>query len=161
MICHQCGKEHSIDEMELSFRRPDDAANLTPEERERLVKENDDLCIIAGKRFFIRSVLPLIVETRERAYNIGLWVEVEKSAYDRINELWVDPEQNKEPPFEALIGNSIPTLPETIGMPAMLQLTGPTSRPEVFISTSAHPLFIEQTEGITEHRAHEYSSLFS
>ncbi len=161
MICHQCGKEHSIDEMELSFRRPDDAANLTPEERERTVKENNDLCIISGKRFFIRGVLPLTIEARERAYNIGLWVEVEQSAYDRVNELWIDPEQNKEPPFAALIGNSIPTLPETIGVSVKLQLTGPTSRPEVFVSASSHPLYIEQTEGITEHRAHEYSSLFA
>lgn len=161
MICHQCGKEHSIDEMELSFRRPDDVVNLTTEERERMLKENNDLCNIAGKRFFIRALLPLMVEARDRAYNVGLWVEVEQSAYERVNELWVNPEQNMEPPFDALIGNSIPTLPETLGMSVKLQLTGSTSRPEVFISPCTHPLYIEQSEGITEHRAHEYSSLFA
>ena len=147
--------------MELSFRRPDDVVKLSTEERERMIKDTNDLCNIAGNRFFIRALLPLMVEARDRAYNIGLWVEVEQSAYDRVNELWVDPVQNMEPPFDALIGNSIPNLPETIGISVKLQLTGPTSRPEVFISPCSHPLYIEQSEGITEHRAHEYSSLFA
>ncbi len=145
--------------MELTFRRPDDAANLTQEERERTVKENSDLCIIAGKRFFIRGVLPLKVEARELEYNVGLWVEVEQAAFQRIYDLWDEPEQDSEAPFAARIGNSIPTLPGTIGLSAKLQLTGPTSRPKVFVAPSSHPLYTEQTEGISAHRAHEYSSL--
>ncbi len=95
MICHQCGKEHSVDELELSFRRPDDAASLTQEERERTVQENNDMSIIAGKRFFIRGVLPLKVETREHVYNIGLWVELNQTNFERVYELWDEPEQRE------------------------------------------------------------------
>lgn len=147
--------------MELSFRRPDDAASLTQEERERTVQENNDLSIIAGKRFFIRGVLPLKVDAREHVYNIGLWVELNKTDFERVYELWEEPNQSKEPPFEARIANSIPTLPDTICLTVVLQLTGAASRPQVFVSPSSHPLYIEQTEGISEHRAYEYSSLFA
>jgi hypothetical protein len=161
LICHQCGKGHRIDEMELTFRRPDDAANLTPEERERTVQENKDLCIIEGKRFFIRGVFPLPVEGRERAYDIGLWVEVEQSTFERVYELWDESEQEAQAPFDGWLANSIPTLPETTGLPAKLHLTGPTSRPAIFISSDSHPLYSEQSRGITAHRAHEYNSLFT
>lgn len=160
MICHQCGKDHPIDEMELSFRRPDAAASLTQEERERTVQESTDLCIISGTRFFIRAVLPLPVEDRERAYNLGLWVEVNQSAFERVYELWDESDQNLEPPFDAHIANSIPTLPETTGLSAKLRLTGSKSRPEILVSQGSHPLVGEQSMGINTHRAHEYSSLF-
>ena len=161
MICHQCGIEHSIDEMELTFRRPDAAACLSEQERKATVQENNDLCIIGGKRFFIRALLPLSVESRKRQYNIGLWVELNQTSFERVHALWDELEQDTEPPFDALIANSIPILPDTIGLSTKLQLTGPTTRPKVIVSENSHPLFGEQVNGITEHRAHEYSSLFA
>lgn len=39
--------------MELSFRRPDVIFNLTSEERKARCKENDDICILDGERFFV------------------------------------------------------------------------------------------------------------
>jgi hypothetical protein len=138
-----------------------DVASLAQDERDRTVQENNDLSIIEGKRFFIRGVLPIKVESREHVYNIGLWVELTQADFERIYELWEDPVQNKESPFDARIANSIPTLPDTIDLSVVLQLTGPTSRPKIFVSPSLHRLYIEQAEGISEHRAHEYSSLFT
>ena len=58
--------------MELSFRRPDVIAEMDSEEREKSVKEDDDLCTIYGNRFFIRAVLPLPIESTEEPYRIWL-----------------------------------------------------------------------------------------
>jgi len=160
MKCTECGEEHSIEDMELTFFLPDDAAYLSDEERKCNVQESGDRCIIEGKRFFIRALLPLSVLDRENPYNVGLWVEVQQPAFERIYELWSEPDQENEPPFQASIANTIPTLPNTVGLSGFLHLTGPNTRPKIILSYDEHPLYIEQQVGITTHRAYEYSSLF-
>lgn len=159
MICPQCGQAHSADELELAFRRPDVIAAMDPQQREQTVQESDDICAIQSLRYFVRAVLPLPVATRERRYAIGLWVEVDEPACRRIVELWSDPGQSAEPPFDGRIANSIPTLPSTLDLAVQLRLTGPTTRPEAYLQAQDHPLFAEQSQGISPHRAHEYSVL--
>jgi hypothetical protein len=161
VICSKCGQDHPLEEMELTFRRPDDAAKLSPEDRARLLQENDDLCIIEGKRFFIRGVLPLSVESRELSYCIGLWVEVSQATFKRVYDLWESEDQLNEPPFAASIANEIPNSPGSFGHEAELHLAGPTARPNVFLKTSSHPLYAEQSNGIDVHRVSEYTALFA
>lgn len=147
--------------MELTFRRPEDVAKLSVDDRARLVRANDDLCVVDGKRFFVRALLPLPVESREHPYCIGLWVEVTEAAFRRIYELWESNEQVLEPSFAAQIANEIPIVSGSLGLRAELRLTGPTTRPDVFLEPSEHPLYVEQARGIDEHRASEYSALFA
>jgi len=59
------------------------------------------------------------------------------------------------------VDNSIPTLPDTLGLSVKLHLTGPATRPEVYVQPQNHPLVREQMQGISGHRAHEYSPLFA
>jgi hypothetical protein len=159
--CSKCGEGHPRNELELTFERPDAIVALPKSERESGVKESDDLCTINGKRFFVRSVLPLPVEEWEEPYRIGIWVEVERAAFDRVLELWDDPAQHREAPFQAKLANDIPSFPPTCGLRAHLQLTGPKTRPDVLVPESEHPLHREQCLGITAHRASEYSSYFA
>ena len=161
MICSKCGVEHPLEEMELTFKRPDEAAKLSQDERTRLVQENNDLCIIEGKRFFIRAVLPLPVPSREEPYCIGLWVEVTQAAFERVYELWDAEEQLAEPPFAAQIANEIPVASGSLGLDAELRLTGPDTRPDVILKPSTHQLYIEQAHGIAVHRIAEYTALFA
>jgi hypothetical protein len=160
-VCTECGQDHPLDELELTFRRPDDVAALTAQEREARVQENADLCILDGKRFFVRALLPLAVAGRDHPYNIGLWVEVTQMTFERVYALWVDDRQAEEPAFPAELANEIPLHPPTRGLAASLALTGPTTRPEVSLSPAEHTLVGEQSRGITAHRAAEYSTLFA
>jgi hypothetical protein len=161
MICQQCGQDHPIDDLELAFRRPDVIAAMDPEEREQTVKEDNDLCAIKWSKYFVRALLPLRVSGRDEPYCIGIWVEVEQPTFSRVLELWSEPGQAGEEPFDARIANSIPILPHTLGLPVKLHLTGPTTRPRAYLGAQEHPLALEQSQGITAHRAHEYSALFS
>lgn len=147
--------------MELTFRRPDEAAKLSADDRARLLREKSDWCVMEGKRFFIRALLPLPVESRELPYCIGLWVEVTQATFERVYNLWDSEEQAHEPPFAAHIANEIPTAGGSLGLDAELRLTGATTRPKVFLQPSHHQLYIEQAQGIDEHRASEYSALFA
>lgn len=160
-ICSQCGIEHPIDGLELSFKRPDVVAELTSEQRSNRVQENSDLAVLDGERFFVRGVLPLPVVGGARPYNIGAWFEVDQRSFERIYVLWDEVGQANEPPFRASLANEIPLLPQNMGLAAELQLTGTFTRPTVRLLSAPHPLVREQLEGITAHRAYEYSSLFA
>ncbi len=158
--CSKCGKIHARNELELTFQRPDAVVELPESRRKSEVKESDDLCTIKWERFFIRAVLPLPVREWGDSYRLGIWVEVERATLDRVHELWDDPTQDKEPPFQVKLANDIPSLPSTRDLPVGLQLTGPKTRPDVLVPESEHPLHREQCLGITAHRASEYSSYF-
>ena len=160
-ICAECGHEHPPEELELSFRRPDIVASLQAEELQARVQENKDLCVLDGKKFFIRALLPLPVADRERPYNVGLWVEVSQPTFERVYELWDEDDQAEEPAFHAEIANDIRIHPPACGLSASLSLTGPKTRPIVSLSPAEHPLVGEQSRGITAHRAAQYSSLFA
>jgi hypothetical protein len=160
LLCEQCGEDHAVEDMEIAFRRPDDVAQLTEEERKQRVQENRDLCVLDGERFFIRGVLPLPLPAAQSVYNIGLWVEVERLAFERVYELWLADDQAEEPAFSCTLANHIPSLPATLGLAASLCLTGPKTRPNIFLCVCGHPLHAEQVEGISAHRAHEYNSSF-
>ena len=159
MICSKCGQEHPLEEMELTFRRPDAAATMSADERARLVRENSELCIVDDKRFFIRALLPLPVESREDNYCIGLWVEVTQAAFERIYDIWDLEEKVSEPPFIVQIANEIPTASGSLGLDAELHLNPPGARPYVFLNPGTHQLYIEQAEGIDIHRVSEYTAL--
>jgi hypothetical protein len=160
-VCAQCGEEHPLNELELSFRRPDAVVEISGPDRASRVQESNDLCVIDGSRFFVRAVLPLPVESRDRPYNLGLWSEVDRTTFERIYQLWSEPTQVRESPFPARLANALPNHRDTLRLSATLCLTGPTTRPRLVLEATAHTLFTEQSLGITEHRAHEYSSLFA
>ena len=159
MSCECCGREHPLEELELTFHRPDEIFALPAEVRARDVRESDDVCRTRDGRYFVRGVLPLPVTGRDIPYNIGLWVEVDAAAYAIVDQRWDDPDQANEPPLPACIANDVPTVPPTLGLEAALRLTGPRSRPNVWIADPEHPLYAEQNDGITAHRAFEYTAL--
>jgi hypothetical protein len=162
VICKVCGKSHPLSETELFFQRPDVIWEMPKDQREKRTKESDDLCILRGvgfkrDRHFVRAVLPLPVEGRDRPYRIGVWVETTEKAFQRIVELWSVADQDKEPPFPCELANRLPLQDNTVGLKVELKLSGPTERPAVLVKEQAHPLFNEQARGITQHRAHEYT----
>lgn len=156
-ICAECGQEHPVHRLEIAFVRPDAVVQLDPQARKRRVQENDDLCVLDGDRFFIRALLPLSVDGWKRPYQIGLWVEVSLSAFQRVYALWDESLRGEEHTFPATVANSIPTLPQTFGLAATL--TGPSTRPSITLQPVEHPLFGYQSRGISAHRAAEFGRL--
>jgi hypothetical protein len=161
-ICAVCGKRHPVTESELFFQRPDAIWEIPKGERAKRCKESDDLCVLWGKGFkhdrhFVRAVLPLPDDGRERPYRIGVWVEMTEKDFHRVVDLWNAPDQTDEPPFKAKLANQLPIEEKSIDLPVTLQLAGPTDRPAVVIPKSKHLLYKEQSLGITPHRAYEYT----
>jgi hypothetical protein len=157
VVCSICGGSHKKTESELYFRLPDEVYELPREERDNRCKFNSDLCTLDEKQFYVRGLLPLPVAGRSKPYYIGVWALVSTETFARIRELWSDSAQAAEPRMPGVLSNQIPFHPDTRALRLQIQLTGPTTRPEFFLEPVEHPLFAEQSRGIDEHRALQYS----
>ena len=159
MKCPYCQEEHPLEEMELSFKRPDALLELEPEYRSEKCKESDDLCHINSKEYFVRCVLPLTVETRERPYRLGVWAQISEDDFRTVVETWKMEDQSSIPPITGYLANNVPEHKESLGCMLEIILKGPTERPEIHIKEKDNTLFKEQQSGISEQRAIEYSML--
>lgn len=157
-LCAECGESHSIELSEIFFARPDAIVTALKDPNSEVV-ERGDTCFLNGDRFFIRGVLPLPVSGRERPYRIGAWVELDAACFDRVLDLWDEECQSDEPAFPCVLANSLPNQKETVGLVAKLKLTGITTRPDILITDETHSLYAEQRNGISIHRATEYTEL--
>jgi hypothetical protein len=159
--CSDCGEMHPISDIELTFRRPDDIAALPIEEIEERCQFNDDIYILDKKRYFVRGLIPLPVRDRFEPYSIGAWAEVSLESFQRIYDLWESDTQTAEPPFKGILANLVPGANNSLGSTLELQLTGPTTRPKFLITELGTELAKQQSHGISEHKAHEYTKLIT
>ena len=158
VTCSQCGKVHPLADSELGFGLPDAIFALSKEDRSKRCRIQTDVCVLDRERFFLRGLLPLPVTGRAQDYRIGVWAEIAGDVYRRIHALWSDPTQADEPRLPGILASHLPmNVKESAGLPVWIHLTGPKTRPEFYMRSVHHPLYVEQTHGIDEHRALEYS----
>lgn len=154
--CSCCGKMIPISDLELSFERPDEIANLSSEEKDERCERSGDFYILDDERYFIRCVIPLPVHECENYYAIGAWAEVSQSNYQKIWQLWDDENQCNEDPFSGVLANNIPLTDNSHNCSIAIRLNLKT-RPHIIIADETCSLFQEQECGISIHRANEYS----
>lgn len=157
--CHCCGELLSLNDVELSYKCPSAIACMTQEEIDADCKYNDDCYVCEGKYFYIRCLLPLPIIDTDMIYCIGVWAQVSENGFYRIRELWDDEKQSEEPPFKGLLANEINFHPDSENIEIVIQLTGPNTRPYIYVSNAESALYKEQELGIPVHRANEYSKL--
>jgi hypothetical protein len=158
VTCSVCGKAHPLEASEFVFRLPDIIHALSEEERASRCDISADMCALDRERIFVRGLLPLPVSGRRQPYNLGVWAEISMDSFRCIYERWGDPDQANEPRLPGKLANSLPLQEQnTLGLQLSIQLTGPKTRPEFYVQVLNHSLYREQTHGIDEHRAIEYS----
>jgi hypothetical protein len=160
--CGTCGGEHDLSEMEPSYTYPDAYLALPPEERRARATVGTDSCRLrdasdVGARYFLRVLLPIPVRGETDALAWGVWAEVSEAAYARTHELWDDPAQRDEPPFEATLANALTCYAATLGLPGAVTLSGPTVVPTFVLAHELdHPLAREQRDGVQPERVVEW-----
>ena len=146
-------------DIELYFRRPDEIAVLSEAELEARCQHNDDICILDSARFFVRCTIPLPVHECAEPYAIGAWAEISEPDFQKVMDLWDDENQRNQPPIDAVLANNVPLTSGSFGCKLAVKLTGPSTRPHIIIADEKCSLFHEQSNGISIHRASEYSDL--
>ncbi|MFN7975181.1 MAG: DUF2199 domain-containing protein [Acidobacteriota bacterium] len=157
-----CRKEHDIENIEPSFKKPDAVLEIPDGERGRLALEDRDWCAVRDaedteRHYYLRVLLPVEVLGRTKPCCWGIWVEVSARHYERAQELWDDPRQSDEPPFPGRIANRVNGYPDTLGLPGLVSLTDPATIPLFTLDRSiSHPLAQEQRDGVSDERVMEW-----
>ena len=160
--CGTCGGEHDLSEMEPSYTYPDAYLAIAPEERETVATIGSDDCRLRGStegdhRYFLRVLLPIPVRGETEACAWGVWAEVSEATFTRTRELWDDPDQAYEPPFQATLANALNCYSATLGLPGAVTLSGPDVIPTFVLARELdHPLAREQRDGVHPERVVEW-----
>ena len=144
--CPQCGKEHDITEMEVSFTMPDEYFCLSEEDRSNRGKITKNFCQL-DDRYFVRSLIPIPVLDRDDMYCWGVWIEVEKDDFFTIYNTWEDEDLSDIPKLNGTLANDLPEYEISIGLKGDLKLRNDT-RP-FFTVSDLSKLKTDQLNGIT------------
>jgi len=144
--CSQCGEEHDLIDMEVTFGMPDDYFNLGANDREARGKINNNFCQL-DDRYFVRSVIPIPVLDRTEIYCWGVWVELSKDDFFKAYDTWEDDDVSHIPKLSGKLANDLPEYENTIYMEGRLELKS-DSRPFFYVSEESE-LKSDQSYGIT------------
>jgi len=159
--CPECGRLHDIEALEPSFRRPDEFLELV-ERDEVEYQDGKDACAVRAtdlswERYFIRVLIPFTILSLDEPISWGAWVEVTSGQFDRVGELWDDPNQSSEPPFQARLANDIVAYDDSMSITGSVSLTDPSNIPTFHMTAPAdHPFVVEQRSAITPARAADW-----
>jgi hypothetical protein len=161
--CAHCGVEHDLSDIEPTYRRPDCVLQIPEDERAFRLWEGKDFYGVRSadnstRQFFLRALLPIPVRGEDRTVNWGIWVEVTEKVFKRVSDLWDEPEQASEPPFDATLANTLAGYSSTLGLPGQIQLIGPSSIPAFRLTLGLdNPIAAEQREGVWPERVIEWA----
>ncbi|WP_285583832.1 DUF2199 domain-containing protein [Actinoallomurus iriomotensis] len=149
--CSCCGRHHG--ELPLSFSTPAPAF-WTPD----LVDDPDselssDQCVIKRQAFFVRGLIEIPVVDTGEVFTWGVWVSLSEENFTRAARLWDVPGREAEPPYFGWLSTELPIYsPTTVELKTNLHTRPVGERPAVELEPTAHPLAIEQRQGITRAR---------
>ena len=156
--CTSCGEVHE-GSPSFGFLAPDQYANLSDEQKERLGTLSDDLCTISndqGKDYFIRAVLEIPIHGVEEPFLWGVWVSASQKSYERYTN--TERRVSDGEGFFGWVCNEIALYPYDGPRPSDVYLQAGGNRPKVVLhrgDPERDPLAIDQVEGISVARAQE------
>lgn len=157
-ICRCCGQQFDSLPLAFALDEPDPWRALPDTERFSRGVLSTDGCVIDGKEFYIRGRLVIPLIARSESFVWGTWVSVSEQSFNRIGELWDLEIRDHEPPIAGKLCSDIPIYPSTSGLACTLHLQNARRRPSIILEPSAHPLAVEQRNGITLDRVKEIAA---
>ena len=128
---------------------------MTESERTPECGLSSDQCIIKGEHFFVLGRLEIPVLDGPEPFTWLCWVSLSESDFDRACELWEQAGRESEPPYAARLQSSLPYPGGTLNLKATLITQPVGQRPLVQLHDPDHPLYIEQSLGITMARVQQ------
>ncbi|WP_345475476.1 DUF2199 domain-containing protein [Actinoallomurus oryzae] len=152
--CSCCGQHHG--EVPLSFMTP--APDYwTPDLLDDPDSElSSDQCVIKKQVFFVRGLIEIPVIDTGEVFTWGVWVSLSEKNFIRASQLWNVSGRESEPPYFGWLSTELPLYsPTTIELKTNLHTRPVGERPAVELEPTAHPLAVEQRNGITHARVQE------
>jgi hypothetical protein len=111
---------------------------------------SDDYCIIDAEYFFIRCVLQLpVIGQTGRYFSYGVWSTLSRENFVKYAETFNDDAQGAFGPWFGWFSNRLNGYPDTFALKCRVQPRDARMRPTIELEATAHPLALEQREGIS------------
>jgi hypothetical protein len=170
--CTKCGAEHDTEEISFGAPAPLQWNLLSAAERERS-ELGEEQCIIEsqeGTSYYLRACLEIPIQDTERGFTWGVWCSLSEKNFAEIAAHWDDPQRESIGPHFGWLCTAVPLYPDTAflkttvhqrapGFRPLVELEGTGYRPLTELEGSAHPLAIDQQQGISAARLQEIVTL--
>jgi len=137
------------------FEAPAHVLAAPPPARQSRVALTEDDCVIDDREFYLKGLLELPIHGTAERFVWGIWLSVSAESHARFAVLFEDPKRQAGEEFFGWVCTEIPGYPSTQLLKAMLRVREYPMRPWVQLEPTAHPLAVEQREGMTADRAVE------
>ena len=163
--CGVCGQWHDRLPFSYSVKVPFAVAAIPAEELDRRVVFTLDQCVIDDRDFYLRGSIPIPVWEKRDPFIWGVWARVSRVDFARTNELWKVKGREAAPAYPGWLDTKIPLYGETLyceilglEVRVLTQVVG--QRPHFELADAAHPLAVEQREGIFVQRVRDIAEAF-
>jgi hypothetical protein len=158
--CTICHKWHDRLPMSYSVKVPSAVAAIPKSELDQRVVFTLDQCVIDRRQFYLRGRIPVPVIDQAEPFIWGVWAQVGEPDFVRANAMWKTEGREKEKSFRGWLNTPIPLYAGTMSLELSVQTQPVGRRPHFELVDSAHPLAVEQRNGITMTRVREIAEAF-
>ncbi len=153
-ICTICKAQHSS--LPLCFGADAPCRALVPDaEFDERVALSADQCVVDGEHFFIRGHVELPVVDTSDIFAWSVWCSLSEQSFRHMIERWEDAARDGDGYF-GWLSSPIPVYPSTIHLKTNVRVRAVGMVPLIEIQECDHSLYIDQRDGVTLTRVHEF-----
>lgn len=154
--CATCGVEHTNTPICFGIEAPWRA--LVPEsEFAQRVDLTRDQCVVDERVFFVRGHIEIPIHEYPEPLAFSVWSSLSEKSFLHLCERWEAPDRGSDPPYFGWLSSPIAVYPSTIHLKLSVQSRQPGLTPLFAVSSSDHPLALDQQAGISIERWHEFA----
>jgi hypothetical protein len=157
--CRCCGKQFNTLPLSFAPLAPDPWFAIPEAERDKRTVLGSDQCIIDDQEFYLRGCLDISIINHDESFSWGVWVSLSEASFARVGELWEVDVRANEPPFFGWLCTELSVYPPTRGLKTNVRLRNSGQRPFIELEPTAHPLAVEQRNGISLERVEEIAAM--
>lgn len=158
--CEICGVEVEHDELPLCFGIDAPWRALVPEnEFAQRVELTADQCVVDAKEFFIRGHIEIPIHTMSEPLSFSVWSSLSELSFYHMTDRWDLAEREFDPPYFGWLCSPIRVYHNTIHLRLSVQSRASGLTPLFTVESTDHPLAVDQRNGISVDRWHEYVHL--
>ncbi len=133
---HRCDCGDTAVPLEQAFGAPDDVFALSNEEQQKRAEIGRVFVVLDGERYFVRCLVPIPVEGYGE-WCPSIWVEVSDDDFQRIKDVWDEPEEYRGIQFNGTAANGLEELGLKLSSGSHLKLgVGDTEQPPRILSST-------------------------
>ena len=152
--CSECHNDHQ-GVFDLTCAKPDACAPMDILPNSEIHGKSDflseDLCIVGGEHFFVRSILPIYIQgTDDEYFCYGIWSSLAVDNFKTYVDSFDSGQQSHLGPWFSWFSNELKGFPNSFNLKSSLVMQDESQRPYVVLDTEEdHPLVALQEDGIS------------